>query len=160
MITQEYLKSILQYNENTGKFIYKIKIKHSRLHVGANAGTFDNENYNIITINKKSYKAHRLAWLYVYGVWPKNQIDHINGIRNDNRINNLRDVTSSQNQRNKKIHRTGKLIGCTFDKQRKKWRVLIYKNKKKIYIGLYKTQIEAIEAHNAMDWLINEVNKL
>ena len=80
MITQSELKNILHYNQDTGVFTW---IKNSIV-----AGTVEKKGYIAIKINRKSYKAHRLAWLYIYGNFPKEQIDHLNGIKNDNCINN------------------------------------------------------------------------
>lgn len=65
------------------------------------AGGFRTDGYIVITIDCKQYKAHRLAWLYMYGTWPKNHIDHLNGVRNDNRIENLRDADDQINMENR-----------------------------------------------------------
>jgi hypothetical protein len=101
ILTQDYLKQVLDYNSETGLFFWKkIKVKN-QVKIGSIAGWDDGRGYLKIEINRKSYRAHRLAWFYVYGVWPKEQIDHINGIKSDNRIINLRDITNAQNQQNK-----------------------------------------------------------
>jgi hypothetical protein len=146
MITQKELKELLQYNENTGIFTWLCdkgtnKVKNKI------AGSIHSGGYLTIRINRKRYLAHRLAWLYIYGEWPKNQIDHINGIRDDNRIENLRNVTTRENQQNRKEHRNGKLVGCNFHKPAKKWRAHIQINGKQIYLGLYNTEQDAHEAY-------------
>ena len=92
MITQEELKELLDYNPETGLFTWNV---YNNIKNKTTAGTF-NDGYIQIKIKQKIYQAHRLAWLYVYGEWPKGQIDHINGIRDDNRIENLRDVTNRE----------------------------------------------------------------
>jgi len=103
MITQQELKELLHYNPETGIFTRKTKVNRNKV-IGSIAGTTDFHGYVAIAIDGKKYKAHRLAWLYMYGKFPDNCIDHINNITTDNRIVNLRDATLSQNQCNKKIN--------------------------------------------------------
>ena len=145
MISSEILKKYLKFNSETGLFtwIYLNKIrKNNNL-----AGTIIKQGYIRITLNKKAYFAHRLAWLYIHGEFPKGQIDHINGIRNDNRIDNLRIVTARQNNQNQKIHREGHLVGTSYDKTRNKWIAKIEINNKNINLGRFETQQEAHEAY-------------
>lgn len=100
MITQQLLKSLLHYNPENGVFRWRSSKSNnpSDWHV---AGCLDN-GYVIIRINSRGYKAHRLAWLYVYGIEPPKFIDHINRVRNDNRISNLRLASVRQNNVNTK----------------------------------------------------------
>ena len=91
-----FLESKLHYDQCSGVFTW-VNSKNNRV-----AGTPDYKGYISIGLNKKQYRAHRLAWFYCYGVWPKESIDHINGIKNDNRIANLRDVRDTENKRNAK----------------------------------------------------------
>jgi len=156
LITQKYLKSILNYNEKTGDFIWVNTHKNTSFMLNKIAGNLDSHNYIIIRINKKAYKAHRLAWLYVYGEWPKNYIDHINGIRNDNRIENLQDVTKRKNQQNQKLHRQGNLVGASYHKASNKWQARILINGIRIYLGLYNTELEA---HNRYLLELNKLNQ-
>lgn len=146
MLTQNKLKEILDYGPQTGKFKWKSP-KSNRVKIGDEAGCIINNKYKVIHLNKKNYYTHRLAWLYVYGSWPKNHIDHINGNTDDNRIENLRDVTHRQNNGNKKIHiNGGRLVGATYNKIRKKWQARIKFKQIVKHIGYYNTDIEA---HNA-----------
>ena len=93
-LTQQQLKSLLDYNPATGRFVWtKNSSKHGRI-----AGQVGN-GYRVIELYGRSYTAHRLAWLYVYGVLPP-LLDHINGNPDDNRIANLRPATRSQNAAN------------------------------------------------------------
>jgi len=146
MLTQERLKELLSYDENTGLFIRKIKL--SRWQAGSIAGSKQNKGYIQIMIDGENYLAHRLAWLYVYGEWPKNQIDHINRIKTDNKIKNLRDVTNSTNQHNNAIrrHNTSGTTGVMTLKSKNSWGAQIYVNNKRIYLGVFKTKEEAISA--------------
>lgn len=147
MITEMFLKQILDYNSETGCFVWKQKTsKKSKIKIGTLAGCLNN-GYWIITINQKIYKAHRLAWLYIYGEWPKHNIDHINGVRSDNRIFNLRDATVRQNGQNRIEHRNGKLVGASYDKKYKKWFSQIQIDKKQNYLGYFDTELEAHEAY-------------
>lgn len=101
MITQEYLKDILEYDPLTGVFLWKKKIAKC-IKIGNRAGFINGKGYERISINRTQHQSHRLAWLYVHGTMPEQQIDHINRIKTDNRIANLRDVSPSTNQENRK----------------------------------------------------------
>lgn len=146
MITQKELKELLEYDENTGIFTWNLA-NSNRIKIGDMAGVYRFDGYLTIRINGKPYLAHRLAWLYIYGEWPKNQIDHINGIRDDNRITNLRNVTNRENHQNKKEHRGGKLVGASFHKTANKWESQIQINGKRKFLGYYNTELEAHEAY-------------
>ena len=146
MITVGELKSLLDYNPSTGLFIWKSD-RTSTVREGDVAGT-NCKGYITITINGKRYQAHRLAWLYMTGNLPNNQIDHINGVRDDNRFCNLREVDNSENARNSK-HRdnnTSGHIGVNFEVRGSKWTANIKVDGKKIYLGRFPTKDEAIEA--------------
>ena len=107
------------------------------------------------------YSSHRLAWLYVHGVWPKNFIDHINGDKSDNRICNLREATRRENAQNLKIHRAGKLAGCSYNKKINKWNARMTINKKYINLGFYETEVEAHLAYkNACSSLSETTTRL
>ena len=130
-MTQQELKELLNYDQNTGIFTW---LKNNKI-----AGGINSKGYVAIKIKNKLYKAHRLAWLYVYGEWP-NIVDHINRIRNDNKLSNLRLATPSQNQFNSNLRKdnTSGIKGVTWAKQSKKWLVQIRIDKKKTHIGIYK----------------------
>lgn len=152
-LTQEILKSILSYDKDTGVFAWKIS-PNVKVHVGDVAGRNQYHGYREIWYNYKVYKAHRLAWLYEYGEWPPNQIDHINGIKNDNRIKNLRLATPRENSLNKKCHRQGHLVGARFDARRNRWQAHIVINGKWVHIGMFATEQEASAAYlNALHLL-------
>lgn len=104
VLTQERLKIFLKYNRKTGHFVRRIAVgggrHHGRCVAGSRAGCLTPNGYWAIMIEGKTYYAHRLAWLYVYGFWPSGDIDHRNHKTNDNGIKNLRDGATSQNLEN------------------------------------------------------------
>lgn len=106
-------------------------------------------NYGYIGFNKKLYFAHRVAWFMFYSEQPPYLIDHINGDCFDNKIKNLRAATDRENQNNQKIHRNGRLPGCTFDKRKNKWQAKYTSKGKHYHIGLFKTEKEAHLAYLA-----------
>jgi len=99
-------------------------------------------------ISGRMYRAHRLAWLYVHGKWPENEIDHINGVRSDNRISNLRDATTAENRQNHAIRRdnTSTVPGVDWHKSVQKWRVRIRVPGKRITVGFFKNLEDAAAA--------------
>lgn len=109
------LRDRLHYSPESGVFTWR-RGAGARAKAGAVAGTRTEQGYIRIGIDGRYYRAHRLAWLYVHGSWPVEQIDHINGDRADNRIANLREVTAAGNRQNQGVARcdseTG-LLGVT-----------------------------------------------
>lgn len=121
MIDRGTLIETFSYDAETGIF-RRIKPIAGR-RIGDVAGRINGNGHRQIGISGKRYMAHRLAWLYVYGVWPSKELDHINGIRDDNRIVNLREATRSENCRNRKkpVTNTSGLKGVTWHKAANKW---------------------------------------
>lgn len=146
MLTQSILKEVLHYDPNTGEFRWKINRR--RIKYGNIAGTIRHD-YITIVYEQKQYFVHRLAWLYMTGNWPTNQIDHINGIGHDNRWHNLREATNSQNNQNRALSKNNKsgFIGVSWCKQRNKWRAQIKFNNKKMYLGSFECPQEAYQAY-------------
>ena len=149
MLTQTELKSHLHYCQDAGIFT-RIK-SGSGVKVGNVAGSKDLDGYLRISVNNKTYKAHRLAWLYVHGEFPVNDIDHINCIRDDNRIANLRNATRQQNNLNvcKLKNNTSGYKGVSFSKANNKWRAQAQLNGETKHLGYFKTPKLASETYQA-----------
>jgi hypothetical protein len=140
-IDLQELKRLFHYDPNTGLFSRLVKI--SNQDVGSIAGTKGSRGHIQIHINYRKHQAHRLAWLYVTGIWPTQHLDHVNGDRTDNRICNLRIASARMNACNREAHREGKLFGCSFAHDRNKWRAYISVNGKILNLGQYNTEQEA-----------------
>lgn len=149
MITQNELKRILHYDPETGLFTRISRSSGAR--VGDIAGTIMKLGYIAISVKGKVYTAHRLAWLYIHGYFPEKHIDHYNHKRNDNRINNLREVMSSENHRNrsKSILNTSGIIGVRWRKQNNKWLSSIKVNGIQKHLGYFEDKFEAICARKS-----------
>ena len=143
-LTKEYLNWLFDYDQERGVLIWKnhwsgtIRTKY----IGRNAGNINRKGYRAVTINFKEKLAHHLIWFLEHDVWPT-QIDHINGDKTDNRIVNLRHVTTRQNCNNFKIHRRGKLVGASWEKRRLKWESYIHFGNKKKHLGYFNSELEA-----------------
>lgn len=101
-LSREYLRAILIYDLNTGLFRWSYR-SPKKSNVGAIAGTKDSDGYLRISIKRKRYKAHKLAFLYVKGFLPESEIDHIDGNPCNNAFKNLRLCTHTQNSRNRHV---------------------------------------------------------
>lgn len=145
----EQLRERLHYDPETGVFTWKTS-RFAR-YVGKPAGIAGRHGYNRIMIDRQTYQAHRLAWLHVYGHWPKGVIDHINRVRDDNRISNLREISLSFNQHNSTKSRGGRsgLIGAIWDEAKQRFFSRIKVNGKHHYLGSFETAQEAHLAYMA-----------
>lgn len=163
-LTQKILQEILHYDPETGVFIWKSRPtehfasdhgyrRYQRNFPNKSAGSVNKySGYMIMNISlqgkRAGYFAHRLAWFYIYGVWPDNQIDHINRDRSDNRISNLRSVDDLENRKNMGLSSRNK-SGCTgvyWRANRNKWQVQITVNYKTKTVGHFDSKDEAIAA--------------
>lgn len=149
------IKEYLSYNPDTGIFMW-IKTKKGVKQINTPITCLSNKDgYIRIGYNRKYYQAHRLAWWFITGLYPPNnlQIDHKDGNKLNNRATNLRLVTPLENQRNKKAHRNGK-TNCVYKiayKHTTSWRARGKLNKKDIHLGNFKTKKEAVEAVKKFD---------
>jgi len=152
MITQKKLKEILHYDKATG--VFKSKKAIGSITKNQIMGCVGKVGYVIIGINKKTYRAHKLAWLYMYGNYPKS-LDHINHIKSDNRIKNLRVVTQQENCKNqsKPKNNTSGAVGVHWLKENKRWRAYISIDGKRKYLGCYSKFSEALNARKEAEVL-------
>lgn len=140
------LRRLLVYTPSTGKIVWKVN-RGPVLKAGSVAlNCVDSDGYLCGSVNYKKVRAHRVAWALHYGDWPKNQIDHINGIRSDNRIDNLRDVTQEENLKNCKINskNTSGQMGVCFIKKTGKWQAEIISAGQKKFLGVFMNKESAI----------------
>ena len=151
MLTQERLKELLHYDPEAGLFTWLVSSGNG-VKVGDIAGSFSH-GYIQIRVKGKLHQAHRLVWLYMSGVWPKDQIDHINHIRDDNRIVNLREATHRENGRNRSMKSNNKsgVTGVHRYEQRKKWVAQIKVDDKLIYLGCFTDKFEAVCARKSAE---------
>ena len=143
MLTQERLKELLHYDEETGIFTRAKAVCGKREYVGKVAGTLGKRGYHIINIDYKLYPAHRLAWLYMTGHFPEKglAIDHINEIKTDNSFKNLRVVTNQENTHNiskpRSSNKSTGVRGVTLNKRTNKYVVEIWANYKRYHLGTF-----------------------
>jgi hypothetical protein len=133
------LRELLHYDADSGAFRWR-RPHHC---AGKIAGAPDGRGYRRISVDGRRYKAHRLAWLYVYGEWPDGGLDHVNGNRFDNRIANLRPATNRQNQGNQAARRPGHLKGAHKISKGHGWQARLAGK----YLGSFQTEEEAHRAY-------------
>ena len=151
MITQKELKEILNYNPDTGVFIW-LKPSARKIKVGSIAGHQHKTKGHRIIIKYKTYAAHRLAFLYMNGYFPKNQIDHINQDQLDNRWCNLREVNNQINNQNKRIRSDNTTGVMGVDKRKNgKYRARINLKGKRIDLGTFDNIEDAIEERRSAE---------
>lgn len=144
--TQEEVCEIFTYKD--GKLLWKIK-SAARIKIGDIAGTVHKEGYRYVIYHGKYYLVHRLVFLYVNGYLP-NKIDHRNGIRDDNRIENLRSCDDSENAQNRKplTGQTSIYKGVHFRKNRQRWQAYIKLNGKRHYLGSFINEKDAARTYD------------
>ena len=139
-------RGLLAYDANSGVLTWRVS--RGKAKAGSVSGSVKKDGYRSVCVFGKSFQAHRLAWLIVHGAWPRQQIDHINGDRDDNRLSNLRDVSVVGNAQNRhKANGSSGLIGVT--KHKNGYQAQIGVSNKVRYIGLFRTANEARAAYLA-----------
>lgn len=146
-LTANNVRELLNYDQETGVFTWKVDVAKNRK-AGQMAGSLSTQEYVVLTINGKTYKAHRVAWLYVYGEWPASILDHINQVKNDNRITNLRLSDAVLNGKNRKPNKGREnTTGASFVKSRNRWIASIMVDKKRLHLGSFVNQTDAVAAY-------------
>jgi hypothetical protein len=132
----------IRYNAETGEFWWIRQSFNNRRDMIKPAGGLELNGYIKIVINGVTVKAHRLAFYCMTGEWPPSCVDHINGVRDDNRWCNLRLATQMENNQNVRTYKsnTSGWLGTYWNKARKKWVAQIQYNRKKYFLGDYDCQ--------------------
>jgi HNH endonuclease len=147
-LTQDRLKSVLTYSPSTGEFTW-LERRENGVQPGKRAGWLNSRGYRVIEVDRKAFPAHRLAWLYTYGAFPTEQVDHINGVKSDNRLENLRVVSNSVNQQNKRRARSDSKTGILGVHLHRpgKWQAKINIEGKSRSLGIFNSPQEAERAY-------------
>lgn len=148
MLTKNELALRLRYDPASGHF-YWINPASRAVKPGQLAGRKTNNGYRQIMVENVRYQEHRLVWLWVHGTFPEEEIDHINGIRDDNRVENLRAATKAQNQQNigsARRHGKSGFLGVSYHAGNR-WRAQIRVDGVKYYLGLFPTPEAAHAAY-------------
>lgn len=147
MITREILREHLNYDAESGLF-YR-KRSHLNTKAGEIASSINPDGYRTVRINGRRYLQHHLAWLEAYGCMPPGFIDHIDGDRRNNRVENLRLATKQQNNCNRKIrsNNTSGLKGVSFNRKTRKWQAEVCLAGRKFYLGLFNSKELAHDAY-------------
>lgn len=154
MLTQERLKEVLHYDPDTGAFTWLKDMRANKVR-NDSATCLNLDGYLVIQVDAVQYRQHRLAFLYMDGDFPSNQVDHINRKRADNRWCNLRRATSSENMSNKKNN--NQTIGVYWCKRENRWiaRTNVSKGKRK-FLGQFKYYLQACAARWQYESLLPE----
>lgn len=161
-LTQEYLKECLDYNPENGILTWKVRPRHhfgsgrgykmfNTRFPGKETGCKGTEGYLSVAINGKLYKAHRLAWLWVTGSWPKDQTDHRDHDRTNNRWLNLREATGLENSRNQSLHFNNTSGVAGVRRSGPKWQVSIKLEDRHRYLGCFVDWFDAVCARKSAE---------
>lgn len=143
---------LLHYDRETGVFRWR-NFRRPAIKAWDVAGSANAKGYVQIMINQENYLAHRLAWLYVTGAWPEDQVDHRDNCKANNAWENLRSATNAENQQNQivapKSNSSSGLLGVTWSKAAKKWAAQIKRAGKRVHLGLFDDKDDAHAAYVA-----------
>ena len=143
----EEARELFNYDPETGALTWKVQ-NSNRSFKGRVAGGLSNTGYLEVRVNKTTYLVHRLVWLIHTGSWPEHLIDHLNGVRTDNRIVNLRDVPRRVNQENQRRARCDSQTGVLgVYAKRNKFSSSIGVCGRRVYLGVFDTPLEAHQAY-------------
>lgn len=150
-VTAEQLKQLLHYDAPTGVFRWRVSRKNESILPWSVAGSLDGRGYVQIRICGRRQKAHRLAWLYMTGEDPADEVDHVDGVRSNNAWFNLRPASHKQNAENIKLRNdnTSGFRGVCFDKRRGQWMSKVEHHRKQYNLGYFDTAEQAADAARA-----------
>lgn len=150
MITQKRVWELFTFNDEEGALYYR-ETTGAKGKKGRKAGSLSDKGYRRVFVDGKSYFAHRVIWLWVYGEFPAAGIDHRNHIHDDNRLDNLREATQKQNLANRSISRcnTSGYVGVARKKDTRGWVATCKFEGKNKHLGVFDTAEEASEAYQA-----------
>jgi hypothetical protein len=146
IISHDSLLSMVSYDRNSGEFFWNESGSGRK----EKLGFFTGDGYLAVGIDYRTYRLHRLAWFYVFGVWPNGEIDHINGIKTDNRIDNLRDVSKSinmQNMRSPQKNNKSGFLGVSWSKHHGKYQARIGHKGLDVFLGYFNSPEDAHSAY-------------
>lgn len=151
VLTQDLLRSLVHYDPETG--VFTSLVKKPFVEVGQVLGSKNGRGYLQFNVAGRSYTAHRLAWLYVHGEWPEDQVDHKNRVKSDNRISNLRSAGNHENGSNCSISKnnTSGIKGVMWYKRHQKWTASIRVNRKLLHLGYFTDIADAAKARLAAE---------
>jgi hypothetical protein len=141
------IRHLVSYDPDTGSMKW-VCSRSNKAPAGAEVGSINQSGYRYSVIRRKNFAVHRLVWLYVHGQWPRGFVDHINGIRSDNRLANLREATRSQNQANRRAN-SNHLKGTHFNLRLGRWQAAIRIQGKGTHLGYFDTAEAAHAAYVA-----------
>lgn len=149
-LTQALLHKFYNYDAATGVLTHRLP-QHGK-EIGDAIGSLANTGYLAMAINNTDYLVHRIIWMYVHGYMPE-QVDHIDHVKTNNALNNLREVTNTINSKNASVSKNSatRVNGVSFNKARNKYRAYVTVNRKQINLGSFDTLDEAIEARRKAD---------
>jgi hypothetical protein len=151
------LRGLLEYDPETGVLTWRHRPhgpkNFNARYAGKEAGCLLPIGYRQLSISKKGFYAHRVAWAIHHGSWPEYEIDHINGVTNDNRISNLRSVSHKENHRNQSVPKNNKsgVIGVHWNRKSRKWRAQIKIDGEQTYLGSFNCVTDAAAARAAAE---------
>jgi len=147
-LTQTRLKELLSYDPGTGIFVWRV-YRNQIAKVGSRAGHINCHGYRHIIVDRKQYKASRLAWLYMEGYFPEYEVDHKDRVRDNNKWSNLLHKTPQCNSRNRSVRSDNKtgVPGVSWHKRLKKWQASItIAPKIRVHLGSHLDKLAAVNA--------------
>lgn len=142
------LREVLVYDADTGLLVWRVS--RGRVSAGTVAGCDRGDGYQTVRVDRKLLLSHRVAWALHYGSWPDRDLDHVSGVASDNRIDNLRLASRSENMQNAQTRRAAKDTprGVHWHARARKWCVVLYAQKQRHYVGLFASLADAIAARS------------